>query len=153
MVIKSWCRYFTGKFIRAWPAITLHAPDMNESGRQSPRCRRPITAAYPDMNEKLWEKKRKLEDAYDRVMSELEDYSGSAYGGVTETIFALFEQFYRKVRMLALPVSGFSLVIGFLLLLLVRRDKLLFRRIFLTFIVGIPGFFLLFTWGIGILLN
>ena len=109
MVIKSWCRYFTGKFIRAWPAITLHAPDMNE---------------------KLWEKKRKLEDAYDRVMSELEDYSGSAYGGVTETIFALFEQFYRKVRMLALPVSGFSLVIGFLLLLLVRRDKLLFRRIF-----------------------
>ena len=92
MVIKSWCRYFTGKFIRAWPAITLHAPDMNE---------------------KLWEKKRKLEDAYDRVMSELEDYSGSAYGGVTETIFALFEQFYRKVRMLALPVSGFSLVIGF----------------------------------------
>ena len=92
------------------------------------------------MNEKLWEKKRKLEDAYDRVMSELEDYSGSAYGGVTETIFALFEQFYRKVRMLALPVSGFSLVIGFLLLLLVRRDKLLFRRIFLTFIVGIPGF-------------
>ena len=132
MVIKSWCRYFTGKFIRAWPAITLHAPDMNE---------------------KLWEKKRKLEDAYDRVMSELEDYSGSAYGGVTETIFALFEQFYRKVRMLALPVSGFSLVIGFLLLLLVRRDKLLFRRIFLTFIVGIPGFFLLFTWGIGILLN
>ena len=54
MVIKSWCRYFTGKFIRAWPAITLHAPDMNE---------------------KLWEKKRKLEDAYDRVMSELEDYS------------------------------------------------------------------------------
>ena len=45
MVIKSWCRYFTGKFIRAWPAITLHAPDMNE---------------------KLWEKKRKLEDAYDR---------------------------------------------------------------------------------------
>ena len=30
MVIKSWCRYFTGKFIRAWPAITLHAPDMNE---------------------------------------------------------------------------------------------------------------------------
>ena len=95
MVIKSWCRYFTGKFIRAWPAITLHAPDMNE---------------------KLWEKKRKLEDAYDRVMSELEDYSGSAYGGVTETIFALFEQFYRKVRMLALPVSGFSLVIGFLLL-------------------------------------
>ena len=58
-----------------------------------------------------------------------------------------------KVRMLALPVSGFSLVIGFLLLLLVRRDKLLFRRIFLTFIVGIPGFFLLFTWGIGILLN
>ena len=53
----------------------------------------------------------------------------------------------------ALPVSGFSLVIGFLLLLLVRRDKLLFRRIFLTFIVGIPGFFLLFTWGIGILLN
>ena len=121
MVIKSWCRYFTGKFIRAWPAITLHAPDMNE---------------------KLWEKKRKLED-----------YSGSAYGGVTETIFALFEQFYRKVRMLALPVSGFSLVIGFLLLLLVRRDKLLFRRIFLTFIVGIPGFFLLFTWGIGMLLN
>ena len=114
MVIKSWCRYFTGKFIRAWPAITLHAPDMNE---------------------KLWEKKRKLEDAYDRVMSELEDYSGSAYGGVTETIFALFEQFYRKVRML------------------VRRDKLLFRRIFLTFIVGIPGFFLLFTWGIGMLLN
>ena len=72
---------------------------------------------------------------------------------VTETVFALFEQFYRKVRMLALPVSGFSLVIGFLLLLLVRRDKLLFRRIFLTFIVGIPGFFLLFTWGIGILLN
>lgn len=132
MVIKSWCRYFTGKFIRAWPAITLHVPDMNE---------------------KLWEKKRKLEDAYDRVMSELEDYSGSAYGGVTETIFALFEQFYRKVRMLALPVSGFSLVIGFLLLLLVRRDKLLFRRIFLTFIVGIPGFFLLFTWGIGMLLN
>ena len=43
MVIKSWCRYFTGKFIRAWPAITLHAPDMNE---------------------KLWDKKRKLEDAY-----------------------------------------------------------------------------------------
>lgn len=85
MVIKSWCRYFTGKFIRAWPAITLHAPDMNE---------------------KLWEKKRKLEDAYDRVMSELEDYSGSAYGGVTETIFALFEQFYRKVRMLALQQIG-----------------------------------------------
>lgn len=47
MVIKPWCRYFTGKFIRAWPAITLHAPDMNE---------------------KLWDKKRKLEDAYDRVM-------------------------------------------------------------------------------------
>lgn len=132
MVIKSWCRYFTGKFIRAWPAITLHAPDMNE---------------------KLWDKKRKLEDAYDRVMSELEDYSGPTYGGVTETVFAVFEHFYRKVRMLALPVSGFSLVIGFLLLLLVRRDKLLFRRIFLTFIVGIPGFFLLFTWGIGILLN
>ena len=43
MVIKPWCRYFTGKFIRAWPAITLHAPDMNE---------------------KLWDKKRKLEDAY-----------------------------------------------------------------------------------------
>ena len=40
MVIKPWCRYFTGKFIRAWPAITLHAPDMNE---------------------KLWDKKRKLE--------------------------------------------------------------------------------------------
>ena len=118
MVIKPWCRYFTGKFIRAWPAITLHAPD-----------------------------------AYDRVMSELENYNGPTYGGVTETVFALFEQFYRKVRMLALPVSGFSLVIGFLLLLLVRRDKLLFRRIFLTFIVGIPGFFLLFTWGIGILLN
>ena len=84
MVIKSWCRYFTGKFIRAWPAITLHAPDMNE---------------------KLWEKKRKLEDAYDRVMSELEDYSGPTYGGVTETVFALFEHFYRKVRMLALPVD------------------------------------------------
>ena len=132
MVIKPWCRYLTGKFIRAWPVIILHAPDMNE---------------------KLWDKKRKLEDAYDRVMSELENYSGPTYGGVTETIFVLFEQFYRKVRMLALPVSGFSLVIGFLLLLLVRRDKLLFRRIFLTFIVGIPGFFLLFTWGIGILLN
>lgn len=58
-------------------------------------------------------KETEAEDAYDRVMSELEDYSGSAYGGVTETIFALFEQFYRKVRMLALPVSGFSLVIGF----------------------------------------
>ena len=116
MVIKPWCRYFTGKFIRAWPVIILHAPDMNE---------------------KLWDKKRKLEDAYDRVMSELEDYSGPTYGGVTETVFALFEHFYRKV----------------LLLLLVRRDKLLFRRIFLTFIVGIPGFFLLFTWGIGILLN
>ena len=55
MVIKPWCRYFTGKFIRAWPAITLHAPDMNE---------------------KLWDKKRKLEDAYDRVMSELENYNG-----------------------------------------------------------------------------
>lgn len=54
----------------------------------------------------------------------------ATYGGVTETVFALFEHFYRKVRMLALPVSGFSLVIGFLLLLLVRRDKLLFRRIF-----------------------
>lgn len=47
----------------------------------------------PDMNEKLWDKKRKLEDAYDRVMSELEDYSGPTYGGVTETVFALFEHF------------------------------------------------------------
>ncbi len=132
MVIKSWCRYFTGKFIRAWPAITLHAPDMNE---------------------KLWEKKRKLEDAYDRVMSELEDYSGSAYGGVTETIFALFEQFYRKVRMLALPVSGFSWLLVSCFYCSCEGTSYCFVEFFLTFIVGIPGFFLLFTWGIGILLN
>ena len=72
MVIKPWCRYFTGKFIRAWPVIILHAPDMNE---------------------KLWDKKRKLEDAYDRVMSELEDYSGPTYGGVTETrLIRLFDK-------------------------------------------------------------
>lgn len=110
-------------------------------------------AAENDVSERLWEKQKRLEDIYDRAMQELDGYTGSASGGIVESIFTVFENFYIKIRMLAVPVSGFSLFIGFLLLLLVRRDKLLFRRIFLTFIVIIPGFFALFTWGIGLLLN
>lgn len=85
-------------------------------------------------------------------MSELEDYSGSAYGGVTETIFALFEQFYRKVRMLALPVSGFS---GhwFFASITGEEGQAVVSQDFFDIYCGNSGIFLLFTWGIGILLN
>ena len=105
------------------------------------------------MNEKLWERKRKLEDAYDRVMSELEDYSGSAYGGVTETIFALFEQFYRKVRMLAAASEWLFSGHWFFASITGEEGQAVVSQDFFDIYCGNSGIFLLFTWGIGILLN
>ena len=132
MVIKSWCRYFTGKFIRAWPAITLHAPDMNE---------------------KLWDKKRKLEDAYDRVMSELEDYSGPTYGGVTERCLRCLNIFTGRC---GCCVAGEWLFSGhwfFASITGAEGQAVVSQDFFDIYLWEFRDFFCLFTWGIGILLN
>lgn len=97
----------------------------------------------------------KTHELYQSVMerashgTEIENMMDNPNKWVTVKIYSA----YKTVKAIALPVSAFSIFGGLLVAWIVKSNKWLWRRIILSFVIGLPVLLCLFVFGVGALIG
>ena len=97
----------------------------------------------------------KTYDLYQSVMEranrgmEIENMMDNPNKWITVKIYSA----YKTVKAIALPVSAFSIFGGLLVAWIVKSNKWLWRRIILSFVIGLPVLLCLFVFGVGALIG